>query len=92
MHYCCLLSQKKKKIKRERERELNYVNLYFALLFVDYWKSLQKHVSAVRLGVVVEVVCLALWLLMREGEKNYELKVLGLPCWWKWLHCCVYLL
>ena len=36
-----------------RERELDYVSLYFALLFfffVDYWKNLQKSVSVVRLG------------------------------------------
>ena len=51
----------------EREcGELDYVNLYFALFFVDYWKNLQKHVSVVRLGVVVEVVCLVLWLLVRK--------------------------
>ena len=61
VHYCCLLSQ-----GRERVGDLNYVNLYFALLFVDYWKSLRKHVSVVRLRVVVEVVCLALWLLVRK--------------------------
>ena len=48
------------------ERELDYVNLYFALVFfVDFWKNLQKCVSVVRLGVVVEV-CLALWLLVRK--------------------------
>ena len=27
---------------------------------------MQKHVSVVRLGVVVEVLCLALWLLVRK--------------------------
>ena len=59
VHYCSLSSQG---VGRESMGELDYVSLHFALSFVDYWKSSRRHVSVVRLRVVVKVVCLVLWL------------------------------
>ena len=41
--YCCLLSQKK--------IWLDYVDIYYALLLVDYWGNSEKHVSVVSLRV-----------------------------------------
>ena len=54
---CVLLLSVISKIKSR----LNYVNVYCALLFVDYWKSLRKRVSVVRLRVV--------FCIMVEGKK-----------------------
>ena len=66
---------------KDKKSRLRYVNVWCALLLVDYWKNLRRHVSVVRLRVFVKVV----FGIMVVGEKIMSCHTD------RRLHCFVYL-